>query len=74
MDRFVNSHVIEESKSDPKQHLSDTQQNRHLHFVGADKQQFVLGKLPYLEKRQSDGAVNIHELYTLPPFYWMFKK
>ena len=40
--------MVEDAENDPKEHLSDTEDDGHLHLVGVGIEQFVLCHLPYL--------------------------
>lgn len=40
--------MVEDAENDPKEHLSDTEDDGHLHLVGVGVEQFVLCHLPYL--------------------------
>ena len=40
--------VVEDAENDPKEHLSDTEDDGHFHLVGVGVQQLVLRHLPYL--------------------------
>ena len=40
--------VIEDAENDPKEHLSDTEDDSHLHLVGVRVEELVLRHLPYL--------------------------
>ena len=40
--------VVEDAENDPKEHLSDTEDDGHFHLVGVSVQQLVLRHLPYL--------------------------
>lgn len=41
--------VVEETERDSKQHVDDSQDNRHLHLEGVQECQLVGGNVPYLK-------------------------
>lgn len=45
-----NLHVVYEAEHDPEHHLSDPHDHRHLHLVGVQESQLILGNIPDLEK------------------------
>ena len=45
--------VVKESKEDSEQHLSDTQQDGHLHLVRVSEQELVGGYLPDLGRTKT---------------------
>lgn len=50
------SQVVEETERDSKQHVDDSQDNRHLHLERVQECQLVGGDVPYLrDKTVKDG-------------------
>lgn len=44
----MNIHVIKDTESDSKKHLSNSQNYRHLHLIGVQEGQLVGGHVPDL--------------------------
>ena len=52
--------MVEETESDSKQHVDDSQDNRHLHLEGVQECQLVGGNVPYLRDNMvKNGCKNL---------------
>lgn len=53
------SQVVEETETDPEQHVDDSQDNGHLHLERVEECQLVAGNVPYLRENMVKDGVSV---------------
>lgn len=59
------SQVVEETERNSKQHVDDSQDNRHLHLKRVQECQLVGGNVPYLGDKMVKDSVELFNIFSL---------
>jgi len=65
--QVANSHMIDETEHDAEHHLTNAQDDGHLHLERVDEEQLVLGQAPDLGSisKRNDEHVSMRTVETL---------